>query len=123
MNHYNLPIDKFGSSDGEGLTSALMLYLLIVKMRGIEQRRDLEYSGALILDNPLGKANSPILLKAQLELAKYINVQLIYFTCTNEQQSLNHFAHVVSIRVSDNEESQTGRKYLECMWGEMVNDV
>ncbi len=101
------------SSGGEGLTSALMYYLLAADIRSREQGRDANFGGALILDNPVGEANLAMLLQAQREIATSLGIQLIYFTGIKDMESMSEFNHHVSLRASQKEDRQSGRRYME----------
>lgn len=103
------------SSGGEGLTSALMYYLLAAHIRGMERGRSINFGGALILDNPIGEANLALLLQAQREIATSLGIQLIYYTGIKDLESLREFDHHVALRASKREDRHTGRRYLE-MW-------
>ncbi|WP_419783487.1 hypothetical protein [Maridesulfovibrio sp.] len=111
------------SSGGEGLTSALMYYLLAAYLRGKEQAKTMEFGGALILDNPIGEANLPILLQAQREIASSLDIQLIYFTGIKDLESLQEFDHHVTLRPSQKEDRVTGRRYMEIWSSEMQPGV
>lgn len=107
------------SSGGEGLTSALMYYLLAAHIRGKEQGRNADFGGALILDNPIGEANLAMLLQAQREIATSLGIQLIYFTGIKDMESMNEFNHHVTLRASRKEDRRSGRRYMEAWSTEM----
>ncbi|MDR2669884.1 MAG: hypothetical protein LBC14_08040 [Desulfovibrio sp.] len=107
------------SSGGEGLTSALMYYLLAAYIRGREQGRDVDFGGVLILDNPIGEANLAVLLQAQREIAAGLGIQLLYFTGIKDMESMNEFDHHVTLRASQKEDRRSGRRYME-IWSTEV---
>lgn len=107
------------SSGGEGLTSALMYYLLAAHIRSKEQGRDGNFGGALILDNPVGEANLAMLLQAQRDIAGSLGIQLIYYTGIKDMESMSEFNHHVTLRASRKEDRQSGRRYME-VWATEV---
>ena len=101
------------SSGGEGLTSALMYYLLAAHIRGKERGKNVNMGGALILDNPIGEANLPMLLQAQREIATQLDIQLLYYTGIKDLEALQEFDHHVTLRPSKQGDTKSGRRYME----------
>ena len=95
-------VKKF--SDGEKLTTAIVLYCILVRLRARQKARaehllDTD-SGLLLLDNPFGKATLATFVDLQLRMARLMGVQLIYSTGINDFSALKHFPHYVRLRNS-----------------------
>ena len=95
-------VKKF--SDGEKLTTAIVLYCILVRLRARQKARaehllDTD-SGLLLLDNPFGKATLATFVDLQLKMARQMGVQLIYSTGINDFSALKHFPHYVRLRNS-----------------------
>lgn len=95
-------VKKF--SDGEKLTTAIVLYCILVRLRARQKARaehllDTD-SGLLLLDNPFGKATLATFVDLQLQMARLMGVQLIYSTGINDFSALKHFPHYVRLRNS-----------------------
>lgn len=95
-------VKKF--SDGEKLTTAIVLYCILVRLRARQKARaehllDVD-SGLLLLDNPFGKSNLATFVDLQLQMARLMGVQLIYSTGINDFSALKHFPHYVRLRNS-----------------------
>ena len=89
---------KVGSG-GESLTAALLLYLVMAQIRGRSRGDGIDpNSGFLILDNPLGKANKPALIRPQIELARQFGIQLIYASGIQDYNALSQFSHLLRLR-------------------------
>lgn len=91
-------------SDGEKLTTAIVLYCILVRLRARQKARaehllDTD-SGLLLLDNPFGKATLATFVDLQLRMARLMGVQLIYSTGINDFSALKHFPHYVRLRNS-----------------------
>ena len=82
----HMPIDKVTVSGGELLTAAMMIYLVLARLRAKSMHRGAGEAGILIMDNPLGKANKALLLKTQIGLADAMGIQLLYTTGVQELQ-------------------------------------
>lgn len=92
------PIHLLGSSGGERLTSALLLYLVLARLRAETRLTALASGGVLVLDNPFGSANKPLFLQMQRALAQAMDVQLIYTTGILDLNSLAEFPLIVRMR-------------------------
>ena len=96
-------VKKF--SDGEKLTTAIVLYCILVRLRARQKARaehllDTD-SGLLLLDNPFGKATLATFVDLQLRMAKLMGVQLIYSTAINRFFSFSStFLRYVRLRNS-----------------------
>ena len=51
-----MPIDQASVSGGEALTAAMMIYLVVARLRADWMHGTADDAGILMLDNPLGKA-------------------------------------------------------------------
>ena len=76
----HMPIDRVSVSGGELLTAAMMIYLVLARLRAEAMHGGAGEGGVLIMDNPLGKANKALLLKTQIGLADAMGIQLFYTT-------------------------------------------
>ncbi len=93
------PVGKDLGSGGEALTTAVLLYTLLISMR---KRRHSQPDGRipafLVLDNPLGVCNRSDFLDAQLKVARAMGIQCVYLTGINDRESLDLFELRVAIR-------------------------
>jgi len=110
---HHLPVAAFKASGGETLTSAMLLYLLVARLRseGRASRRA-RIGGVLILDNPLGKASNTLFLRMQLALAREMDVQLIFTTAVKDWAAVGEFPQVVKLR-KETTDPATGRIFVK----------
>ena len=87
----HMPIDQVTVSGGELLTAAMMIYLVLARLRAESMHGGPGESGVLIMDNPLGKANKALLLKTQIGLADAMGIQLFYTTGVQDTSALAEF--------------------------------
>lgn len=86
-------------SGGQKLTTALLIYCVLVRLRvrnrgaGPEARRTV-----LLLDNPTGAANLVDLVDLQLTVAREFGVQLIIATGVNDYSAIAAYPHVIRLR-------------------------
>ena len=96
-------------SDGERLTTAILLYCVLVRLRARHRGKDSanwgKDAGMLLLDNPFGKATLAELVNLQVQTAREMGVQLIYATGINDFAALKHFGHIVRLRNSSRSRS------------------
>ncbi|MGM0453914.1 MAG: hypothetical protein ACQERN_12180 [Thermodesulfobacteriota bacterium] len=93
------PVGKDLGSGGEALTTAVLLYSLLISMRKKRGRQDDGRIPAfLFLDNPLGVCNRSDFLDAQLKVARAMGIQCVYLTGINDRESLDLFELRVAIR-------------------------
>jgi hypothetical protein len=96
-------------SDGERLTTAILLYCVLVRLRARHRGKDTanwgKDAGMLLLDNPFGKATLAELVNLQVQTAREMGVQLIYATGINDFAALKHFGHIVRLRNSSRSRS------------------
>ena len=95
-----MPIDRIAVSGGELLTAAMMIYLVIARLRAEAMHGSAGEAGPLLMDNPLGKANKTLLIKTQLGLADAMGIQLFYTTGIQDINALGEFENVVRARRS-----------------------
>lgn len=91
-------------SDGEKLTTAIVLYCILVRLRARQKARAEHLwesdAGLLLLDNPFGKATLATFVDLQLRMARQMGVQLIYATGVGDFGALKAFPHYVRLRNS-----------------------
>lgn len=104
----HMPIDRITVSGGELLTAAMMIYLVIARLRVEEAHGTGGETGILIMDNPLGKANKTLLLKTQIGLADAMGIQLFYATGVQDPSALAEFENIVRLR--RNRQSRSTRR-------------
>ena len=104
----HMPIERVTVSGGELLTAAMMIYLVIARLRADAMHGGTGEAGVLILDNPLGKANKALLLKTQIGLADAMGIQLFYATGVQDTSALAAFENIVRLR--RNRQSRTTRR-------------
>ncbi len=107
-----MPIDKVTVSGGELLTAAMMIYLVLARLRAEAMQGRASDGGVLIMDNPLGKANKALLLKTQIGLADAMGIQLFYTTGIQDTNALAEFENIVRLRRSSQSRA-TGRIHIE----------
>jgi hypothetical protein len=90
-------ISEMKFSGGEGLTAAILVYLMIAqtRARSTSGMRRTGEAGVLILDNPIGQANRRDLIELQLYMASVAGLQLIYATGINDEESISPFPHLI----------------------------
>ena len=94
----HMPIDKVTVSGGELLTAAMMIYLVLARLRAESMHKGAGEAGVLVMDNPLGKANKALLLKTQIGLADAMGIQLFYTTGVQDTSALAEFENIVRLR-------------------------
>ncbi len=104
----HMPIERVNVSGGELLTAAMMIYLVIARLRADAMHEGTGEAGVLILDNPLGKANKALLLKTQIGLADAMGIQLFYATGVQDTSALAVFENIV--RARRNRQSRATRR-------------
>ncbi len=104
----HMPIERVTVSGGELLTAAMMIYLVIARLRADAMHEGTGEAGVLILDNPLGKANKALLLKTQIGLADAMGIQLFFATGVQDTSALAAFENIVRLR--RNRQSRASRR-------------
>jgi hypothetical protein len=87
-------------SGGEKLTAAVVLYCIIARLRARNRASNLlaDSSGALVLDNPLGKSSYVGFLAMQRRVAEALGVQLLYTTAVRDLKAVGTFPNVIRCR-------------------------
>ncbi|HEU5375480.1 MAG TPA: hypothetical protein VFV38_08585 [Ktedonobacteraceae bacterium] len=109
--HYVAPTRLMKESGGERLTSMVLLYCTLLRMRAVYRTKPAGKSGCLILDNPMGVASRALFLKLQREVAQAMNIQLIYTTAIKDFGALDVFPNIIRIR-NDQRDRRTGNQLL-----------
>jgi len=97
-------------SGGQTATVAIVLYCYIAHFK-IKYQRRMDYQDQelvekipltipFINDNPIGQANKEELVRLQLDVAKSLQVQLIYFTGIEEVQNIEEFETIIKVSQS-----------------------
>ena len=108
---YYMPVSEVKTSGGEGLTTAILLYCVLARLRAEEFTNDPGASGGvLILDNPFAKANKTVFLQAQRQMAAALGIQLIYATGLKDYNALSQFPRFWRMRPA---KRGNGRIHLE----------
>jgi hypothetical protein len=110
----HMPIDQVTVSGGELLTAAMMIYLVLARLRAESMHGRSAEGGILIMDNPFGKANKALLLKTQIGLANAMGIQLFYTTGVQDTSALAEFENIVRLR-RNKQSSATRRIHVEAM--------
>lgn len=97
-------------SGGERLTCAVLLFCALVRLRHREGSR--RGSSVLILDNPIGTASRVSFLDLQREVARSMNVQLIYATGVKDLNAVGALENVIRLRNS-RVDRRSGRRVVE----------
>jgi chromosome segregation ATPase len=98
-------------SGGERLTSAILLYCALIRLRQGESNRR-GGSSVLILDNPIGTASRLSFLDMQREVARAMNVQLIYATAVKDLDAVGALENIIRLR-NARADRRTGRHFIE----------
>ncbi len=103
-------VEAMKFSEGQDLTTAILLYCAFVNQRVLRQGDPGGVAGALLLDNPIGKASLEQLIKLQRTVATVMGVQLIATTGVRDREAISHYPKVVGIRPVRSRDGR--RKYL-----------
>lgn len=99
-------------SGGERLTSAILLYCILAQLRARERGQQMASTSTLILDNPIGKASRPKFLELQREVARAMNIQLIYTTALNDFEAIRMLPSIIRLR-NDRRDRSKNEQLLE----------
>jgi len=115
---YHPITDVKGWSDGEKITSVILLYCTMVQLRAMSSgkvSKELQMrkssNGMLFLDNPFGEANSLTFVKMQLLMARALNIQLVYTASGSHKHLMARFPRVV--RLSQEAGTKTQKTYVK----------
>jgi hypothetical protein len=103
-------VEAMKFSEGQDLTTAILLYCAFVNQRVLRQGDPGGVAGTLLLDNPIGKASLEQLIKLQRTVATVMGVQLIATTGVRDREAISHYPKVVGIRPVRSRDGR--RKYL-----------
>lgn len=109
--HYIAPSKMTKESGGERLTSMVLLYCTLLRMRVAHRSRPAGRSSCLILDNPIGVASRPLFLQLQCEVAQAMDIQLIYTTALKDFDALDIFPKLIRLR-NTQRNRRTGEAFL-----------
>jgi hypothetical protein len=109
--HYVPPNRLMKESGGERLTSMVLLYCTLLRMRAAHRTKAAGKSSCLILDNPIGVASRVLFLELQREVAESMDIQLIYTTAIKDFEALRIFPNIVRIS-NDQHDRRTGHHLL-----------
>ena len=107
-----MPVDRITASGGEMLTAALMIYLVIARIRATFQEKNKIEGGILFIDNPLGTVTKALLLKTQVGLATAMGIQLFFATHIDDDAALGEFERIIPIAQLT---TSTGETHLKVM--------
>lgn len=99
-------------SDGERLTCAILLYCTLARVRARQEGYAGNRSSVLLLDNPIGTASRVRFLDLQREVARAMNIQLIYATGVNDLDAVATLPNVIRLRNS-RIDRRTGKRLVE----------
>src|SRR5260370_35000253 len=93
--HYIAPSKMTKESGGERLTSMVLLYCTLLRMRVAHRTKPAGRSSCLILDNPIGVASRWLFLQLQREVAQALDIQLLYTTGVKAFVALEIFPKIL----------------------------
>jgi hypothetical protein len=94
-------VERLGrDSGGEVLTSAILLYCNLARLRARNRGRLASPTSVLMLDNPFGSASRLSFLEVQLEVARAAGVQLVYTTGVKDYDAISLFPNINRVRPS-----------------------
>lgn len=92
-------VERLGrDSGGEVLTSAILLYCNLARLRARNRGRLASQTSVLMLDNPFGTASRLSFLEVQLDVARAAGVQLVYTTGVKDYDAVSLFPNVNRLR-------------------------
>lgn len=80
------------------LTSAILLYCNLARLRARNRGRLASQTSVLMLDNPFGMASRLSFLEVQLDVARAAGVQLVYTTGVKDYDAVSLFPNVNRLR-------------------------
>jgi hypothetical protein len=100
LSEERVPVTVMGKwSGGEKLTAAVALYCTLARLRAGARSKQLGGdSGALVLDNPLGKSSYVGFVALQRRIAAFLHVQLVYTTAVRDLKAVGRFPNVIRCR-------------------------
>ncbi|MGI8607897.1 MAG: hypothetical protein ACR2MY_01525 [Candidatus Dormibacteria bacterium] len=104
------PVEAMKFSEGQDLTTAILLYCTFVNLRVRRGGDPSGAAGALCLDNPIGKASLEKLIELQRRVAEIRQVQIIATTGVKDREAISHYPKIVGLRPVRTRDGK--RKYL-----------
>lgn len=96
---WHTEVERLGKdSGGEVLTSAILLFCNLARLRARNRGRLATQTSVLMLDNPFGTASRLSFLEVQLEVARAAGVQLVYTTGVKDYDAVSLFPNVNRLR-------------------------
>ncbi|MBI5495511.1 MAG: hypothetical protein HY904_10845 [Deltaproteobacteria bacterium] len=94
-----LPVESMGSfSGGERLTTAILFYCALVKLRALQRGARRDATQVLFLDNPIGTCSKKEFVALQREMAAAHGIQLVYTTGVEDLEALSELPNRLRIR-------------------------
>ncbi len=106
-------VARMTGSGGEGMTTALVFYLLAVSFRSKARHGSALAGSFLVLDNPLGQANALSLVRSQLQMAQALGVQIIAASGIHDLKAEGEFRRVLRAKIGRRSRGAEPRAYLE----------
>jgi len=91
-------VEMAKQSGGERLTSAVLLFCTLARMRAARRGQRLNLSGTLLLDNPIGTASRTKLIELQRDVARAMGIQLFYTTGVDDLNAVGMLDKVVRLK-------------------------
>lgn len=85
-------------SGGERLTGAILLYCALARLRGQQLGTTTKRTSVLLLDNPIGTVSRVRYLDLQREVARALDVQLIYATGVHDIDAVASLPNIIRLR-------------------------
>ncbi|MCA9517874.1 MAG: hypothetical protein KC635_23200, partial [Myxococcales bacterium] len=98
-------------SRGQQLTSAILLYCTLAKLRAQTRGRGGADAGVLVLDNPIGTCSSVPLLELQRSVAREMGVQLVFTTGVHDLEALSTLPNRIRL-VNDQRDQVSGDTHV-----------
>lgn len=98
-------------SRGQQLTSAILLYCTLAKLRAQTRARPGADAGVLVLDNPIGTCSSVPLLELQRAVAREMGVQLVFTTGVHDLEALSTLPNRIRL-VNDQRDQVSGDTHV-----------
>lgn len=97
-------------SGGEKLTVCVALYCTLAALRAARTGRGAHPGGVLLLDNPIGRASTPQLVRLQRDVAAAHGIQLVFTTGVKDPAAVIQFPNIIRL---DNRAGRTeNRRFI-----------
>jgi hypothetical protein len=104
-------VEAMKFSEGQDLTTAILLYCTFINLRVRRSGDAAGAAGALLLDNPIGKASLDRLIELQRRVAALMKVQIIATTGVRDREAISHYPKIVGLRPVRSRDARM--KYLQ----------